>query len=326
MKHSVIPLGLLIVVMVACTPNAQPATPVRSSPTATQPVVTQTIKPATQSYTASVPIEFPTPNPTQDFIASICNPYPRIENNKRSPDGEWIAVSCENLNAPQEANAPFAKIVSLDGTSEWTVTFKELAGFNYTGYSDSNGWHPGMLLIHHWYKDSRFVFLVPNYSVDGINADGFGLYRFDTVTGKISPYLPITNSFYSFAFSPNDEYYIYNYAPESFLIHLVELETGKNTVFQAPKNGEYIHNILWSPDNIKIVFEGETSSQGDLTTLFLFDIHQKKFIHLLEYEQHKYIPKSWSSESHLILESYDNGIVKYDLDINTKELEIIKTP
>ena len=288
---------------------------------------TATISPAVDVVSTSN-LRFPTPNPTQAFINSICSTYPLIDNNKISPDGQWIAVSCEDLSALEEANAPFVKIVKLDNSVEWTVTLKELTGFNFISYGNGDGWFPGILLIDHWYKDSQFVFLVPYYVIDGDRTDGLGLYRFDTKTGKVSPYLPVGSTGYSFAFSHDDEYFVYHYAQEDYIIHIVSIETGNTIQLEAPKNAEFIHDFLWSPNNSMIAFEGENYGNEDYsTTLYLLDLMENKFTTLLNYKRYEYHPKAWYSETQLVLESYENdALVKDYFDINTKELERAQNP
>jgi len=326
MKKIIIIFLLLIFFLSACGGETMVTPIVESTPTPVPTVAPTDISPTMEVVTPST-INIPTPNPTQAFIYSICSPYPLIENNKMSPNGEWIAVSCEDLSALEEANAPYVKIVKSDKSTEWTVTLKELTGFNYISYSNGNGWFPGILLIDHWHKDSQFVFLVPHYVIDGVRANGFGLYRFDTKTGKVSPYLPVGSTTYSFAFSHNDEYFIYHYAQENNLVHIVSPESGENTILETPENAEFIYNFIWSPDDTKIIFEGEGSNENKMTTLHLFDLASRTFTSLLEYERYKYFPKSWASESLLVLESYDNNLlVKYYFDINSKELERIQNP
>jgi len=321
MKWLRILFSIFLVMLISCTPNLQTIAPAKTSNP--QPTGTYTITKSFNTVTAITPSPsaLPNPNPTEMFVASLCSPSPRIDNNELSPDGQWLAISCEDLNAADEANAPYVKIVKLDKSAEWTVTLKQITGFNYIGYNGGGGWFPGILNIHHWYKDSRFIFLVPNYVIDGVNADGWGLYRFDTATGKISAYLPVGSTVYSFGFSHDDEYYAYHYAQENHIIHLVSLETDENTISQVPGNSETIHNFLWSPDNNIIAFEAEdTKTDYQQTTLFLFDIKTKVFTNLLVYDLYKYTPIGWNSKTQLVLRGYENDVVEYNLDINTGEL------
>jgi WD40 repeat protein len=259
-KKLIFSIFLFAVLASACAPQTQAGSLSReSSPvvfTAT-PIVTSPATIAVETISPS-----PTPllslNPTQiaDVTATfLCHANPSYDY-LTSPDGKWMAVSCNH----DHLTNPSIQIVKSDGTKEWQLSFKGVPGIERFEYERSPGvvGFIGEFWPYHWSKDSRYLFIAPAFSSDlpigAIPPDGVGLYRFDTQTGQLSPILKFSESSYNFAFSPNDEYYVYSYGLDRKNIHIVNTQTGKDQTIQVPGYDGGAGCFVWSPDGLKFVF------------------------------------------------------------------------
>lgn len=313
---------LLIFALVACNGAAQPITlTVSASPKPT----------STLLATSTIVLPTLTLAPTQTILPTLdeslmnsateialCNAGHWFES-KTSPDGQWVATDCDDGNIFR------LHIVRVDGTKEWQVSFQDLTGSGSVGSTNRFGEFvsfPSMPLPFHWYKDSRYLFIAPQAIVDGSQSDGLGLYRFDTQTGRYSPFLPFGESSYNFSFSPDDEYYVYSYGMDEKYIHIASLETGTEQTIQLPDGQGYTQRFLWSPDNKKFVFIYDNFTT-DKSALLLFDTKQNSFTTLLEVGERNLIPLRWESEVEIVLEEYISQEQQYLLNINTKVLEKI---
>ena len=223
-------------------------------------------------------------------------------------------------------------IIKRDGSKKWQVSFRDITGDDFISYTNQHEEHIPFISIpfpHHWYKDSRYLFIIPTILLDGQEGPTFGLYRFDTQTGRISPFLPFGESSYDFAFSSDDEYYVYSYGMDEKYIHIQSLQSGKDQAIRQPSEKGSTTHFLWAPDNTKFVF----IYQNDATkknALLLFDTIQKAYTTLLENDQlhydqfHYLVPLKWISNTQLTLASpWDE--LQFLLNIETKELQPIST-
>ena len=273
-----------------------------------------------QTLPATTPI--PAPNATKVALATtreICIPVPAVQwyTDQTSPDGKWIATPCDN------EDSAYLRIIKLDGSRQWRVSFRELTGSDFLTYGD-NRHSPSLVLAHHWDKDSRFLYIVPYVLfTDEFLPDGLGLYRFDTETGKSLPLLHSAEG-YNFAFSPNDQYYVYySYSLDDESIHITHIRTGVEQVSQLPGNGRIPRRFLWSPDSLKFVFVYDEIN-SEKSSLLLFDTFTKTYATLRGTDQSELVPLAWISSHELILQEQVQG-QSYSLDIDTQQLSPIPT-
>lgn len=326
---------LLIFGFAACNPQAQStATRIPSPiviPSSTLPftstaeaIDTPTVNPPTPDGTATENARWES-NTTEFPDCPLGPPSPE---RKKSPDGQWTASVCEYfLDDDAPINHYRLQIRKKDGSKEWKVFFKDMTGFEYIWFTNRFGEHNHFISIpfpFHWYKDSRYLFIAPRVLIDGDRSSGLGLYRFDTQTGRLSPFLPAGESTYDFAFSPDDEYYVYQYGMEEKNIHIVSLENDKNQTFQLPDETGYVGNFIWSPDSSKFVFESYKRTTKK-SALLLFDTTQQTFTSLIEIDDeygYNLDLIEWVSNSQVKIWKEQS---QYLLNIETKELQPIPT-
>jgi hypothetical protein len=223
------------------------------------------------------------------------------------------------------------RIARFDGSQAWDLYFEDITGWppcvSYNPQYGDTACIWGILYIDHWYKDGRYVFITVDYQMDrGMNFN-FGLYRIDSQTGRISPYLPVNGAGYTYAFSPNDENYAYVTARDNYLLHLVSLETGQDAVFTVPGRYSDLGDLIWSPDSNRLILVSRGIGWGDGGTvgfsLVMLDPQTKEFTTLLSNDARRFHPIEWLSKDHLLLGGFsvDGGeYVKYQLTISTGEL------
>jgi hypothetical protein len=313
---------LLIIGLATCnkvTPSLAPAVSASPKPTstflATPTIVLPTLTRA-PTQTISPTLDFALMNAATQI--ALCNAGNWFQS-KTSPDGQWVATDCDDGNIFR------LHIVRVDGTKEWQISFKDITGYESYGYTNQYGEYagfPSMPLPYHWYKDNRYLFIAPQVIADGNQSDGLGLYRFDTQTGRYTPFLTFGESSYNFSFSPDDEYYVYSYGLDNKYIYIVSLESGeKQTIQVAERQEASFRRFLWSLDSAKFIFiyDNLTTSKS---ALLLFDTKEKTLTTLLEIEDNL-IPIRWESEVEVVLEEYTSQGQQYLLNINTKVLDKI---
>lgn len=245
-----------------------------------------------------------------------------------SPDGQWLASGCfDGENA-------HIRIARFDHTKAWDLNFEDITGVSpCLSYENSYGepicFH-GVLYIDHWFKTGRYVFVSADYLIDRGSTFSFGLYRIDTENGRVSAYLPMGDYTYNYAFSPNDDYYAYVTASDNYLLHIVSLESGENLIFTAPGRYSSLGELIWSPDNEKIVFLArgigweENPKVG--FSLDIFNVETEKFLALVLNDARRLKPVKWLSDSSLLLsgKSEDGqSYLDYQLDISNNQMMVI---
>lgn len=332
--------------LAACGPQAQSAITLTSVQSVTAPSPTSTIL-----ATPTIVLPTLTPTPTQTIkphetatenaqlelnetkFPDCFGPFHSLR--EKSPDGQWVAGVCDRTNLEGSGFYDFFPPIDLrirkqDGSKEWHVSFRDLTGGDFIWYKNRFGEDTPFVSFpfpYHWYKDSRYLFIAPRFVVDGNQSDGLGLYRFDTQTGRYSPFLPVGESSYNFSFSPDDAYYVYSYGMDNKTIHIASLETGEEqTVQVADGQAAGFRRFLWSPDSKKFVFIYDNLTIKK-SALLLFDTKQKILTTLLEIED-DLIPIRWESKVEVVLEEYklqgeEWQEQEYLLNIDTKVLEKI---
>lgn len=312
---------LLIYLMASCGRNEQPTAPV-ITPTDKPVAIAPTDKPMQVSTATQMPFQFPTP--TIDRLLVDCW-IPTGLAPQESPDGQWIAAPCD-LGA-----ASHLKIINKQEASVWEPSFQEITNIS-SCWPFANGigepsCFDGILHIHHWDKDSRYVFVNIDYLVDRGIDFSFGLYRLDVKTHQISPWLQTSLDYtYRYAFSPNNENLAYVSSADPYTIYVNSIETGQVTNYDIPGQPSAIAYLAWSPDNQKVAFsilhEGWFNSNMGGFSLALLDLKKGKITILIPEDKRLFYPSDWTSDTVIKL-SNRTGLPDYQYDLESDELEAV---
>jgi WD40 repeat protein len=266
----------------------------------------------------------PTPTQTLSPINTLnvledCSITPGFEE-KASHDGLWIAASC------YEDHVQIAKI---DGTQKWDFDFDQITGVHFRiAFTNKFGEleeFPPLLIVQGWQKDNRHLFIFTSFEMMGFTHDGFGLYRIDAQTGQSEALLPIADTSYAFAFSPNGESYAYAGDSENSL-HIVSIETGVDISYEITRPITFVQKLLWTPDSAGLIFvDGILLGENATTSLLMFDLDKKDFFTLLNNSEKRFAPVEWKSAKEVILQNWNDGL-KYTFNIETKELKQFSAP
>lgn len=211
------------------------------------------------------------------------------------------------------------RIIRVDSTLEWEVTFSELSGTEGAG----------TVAVAHWSQDGRYVYVVPRQ--DGADGgyewfwgwQGTKLIRLDLQTGAWKD----TGMGYAFSFSPDDRYLAYR---RDQGIHIHELTTQREKVVPVKYPG--YGRLTWSPDSQKILFVA-TPNETDLEnrkngfTGLLLDVKSQTIRKVFENNIEFLYPVEWRDMNTVILEKLFDGFgEQYNLDVNTGVITPIQNP
>ncbi len=308
----------LFLMLVSCVSSPAEQAPV--------PTLSHPFTPTAKVIQSAEPTLTPTIAPTGIALSSIQNDYALSGEGKYlSPGGEWQAFTDNGFETAH------VLISRVDGSKSWDLSFQDITGASScVGYTDQYGDQRcfyGVLHINHWYKNGRYVFVDADYLIDRSTNFSFGLYRIDSETGKVSPYLPLNGSAYTYAFSPDDENYSYATSSDNYLLHVVTIKTGENTSYVVPGRYEDIGEMLWSPDNKKLAIATHGIGWNERPdvgwALVLLDVETGKITTLIPNEGYKLTPTKWLSGDQLLLSGWSKdgqGYHDYQLLIPTNTL------
>ena len=162
--------------------------------------------------------------------------------------------------------------------------------------------------------------------------DGYGLYRLDVETGKVSTWLGYTGNAYSFAFSPDDNYLAYNSDVDSNYLHILNLEEGTSEKLMIPDVLKWAAKLLWSPDSSKMAFVTmhdqwccNDNKNMNVSSLFLYNAKTNTITQLLPGSSRLLYPVEWISETRIMLHDYWN-VIDFIFDVSAKNLVGTPTP
>jgi hypothetical protein len=166
-----------------------------------------------------------------------------------------------------------------------------------------------------------------DYLIDRWTNFSFGLYRIDSETGQVSPYLPLNDYTYNYAFSQDDGYYSYATGSDNYLLHIVSMETGENISYVVPGRYEDIGVMLWAPDNERVAIVTHGIGWVDKPevgwSLVMLNVGTEKFTTLIPNEGYRLTPTEWLSNDTLLLSGRSKDGQKYhdyQLTISTNTL------
>lgn len=290
---------LLLFCLIACTPKAVTPSP-SNPPTGTaSPTFTQTVGPSPR------PSKSPSPTISPATVSARKTLFaaPVVScNSNFSPDHEWTILTCDHGDT---------KVSRNDGSASWEVPFYEKYGMFY-GIKD------GTMGLQHWSKDNQFAYFIPYFCcLDVPESDFFNdfrlgpaLYRLNLNSGKITTTLPPDlNDMvagYSFAFSPNDKYLVYD-GPHSAL-SLYELKTGKTEEIDLGDEYLFYGRYNWSADSKQLAFIAfhSISTQQSAYSYFVMNISDLASTRLMEKSQ--IYDFTWTDPALLTLTSADETL------------------
>ena len=296
------------------TPMTIPSTPFPSQTSTVTPVLSPTLPPATLSVVSTMDAIVARKPELKEFyryyLECVYLPYacvsPRLG---LSPNGAWAVFF----------NGSSIKIVGVDNTKEWEVSFSELSGTQGAG----------TVSVAHWSKDGRFLFAFPRQ--DGADGDyewfwgwiGTQLVRLDLETGTWID----TGMGCAFSFSPDDRYLAYRTEQG---IHIHDLTTEQEKVVKV-NYAEY-GRFTWSPDSQQIVFvaslnEKDLENRENGFTALLLDVNKQTIQTLFENNKEFLYPVEWIDTSHVAFEKLFQGFgERYILDLDTGAITSTTNP
>lgn len=322
-------ISVFLVVSSSCNTNIIPAI----SATSTIPaMITPSIALAPSQTSTATPMPSPTLPPATLAVVSTMNAIVTHKPGLQElyyyyQDCVYKPNACVSPGLGLSPNGAWAvfftgagiRIISVDSTQEWEVTFTQLSGAEGAG----------TVAVAHWSQDGRYVYVVPRQ--DG--ADGgyewfWGwrdtkLIRLDLQTGTWVN----TRMGYAFSFSPDDHYLAYR---SDQGIHIHELTTGQEKVVPV-KYPEY-GRLTWSPDSQKILFVA-TPNESDLEnrhngfTALLLDIATQTIQTVFENNTEFLYPVEWKDMNNVLLEKLFEGFgEQYNLDVDTGVITQTQNP
>jgi hypothetical protein len=322
-------LSMLAVFLVSCSLDSAPTSQI--DPTSTlvllpsttpspyltstvTPVPTLTLPPATLSVVSTMDaIVAQKPELGEYYhyyLECVYLPYACVTSGLGlSPNGLWAVFF----------NGSSIKIISVDNTKEWEVSFSELSGTQGAG----------TVSVAHWSKDGRFLYVFPRQ--DGADGGyewfwgwiGTRLVRLDLETGTWID----TGMGYAFSFSPDDRYLAYR-AEQG--IHIHDLITGQEEVVKV-NYAEY-GRFTWSPDSQQIVFvtilnENDLENRENGFTALLLDVDELTTQTIFENNTEFLYPVEWIDLNHVVFEKILVGYgERYVLDLNTGVITSTTSP
>lgn len=312
---------LLVSLMVSCGRPEQTTTIPTITPTGKAPIIVSTDPPSPVPTQTELPIQVAIP--TIDEFLGDCW-VPTGLTSQVSPDEQWIAAPCDL------GDTSHVRIINKQEMSAWEPSFQDITGISpciaFTNGFGEQDCFDGILHIHHWGKDSRYVFVNVDFLIDRAYDFSYGLYRLDVKAHKISPWLKSSPDYtYRYAFSPNNEYLAYVSSAEANTIYLNSIETGQVSSYKIPGQAYDIAYLAWSPNNQKVAFDILHDGWFDNTGGFsvaLLDLEKGKVSILIPEDNRLFYPTGWSANTVIKL-SNRKGLPDFQYDLQTNELSEI---
>jgi hypothetical protein len=344
MKRKIL-IAFLLLLLTACastqTPVANGSNILPTMVATWTPKPTRTPVPLPTRRPSSTATETKTPRvrlwPTQTEIADdpvlatlwapfkTCHVYRNKE--KFSPSANWYICG----------DGYGFEVMHRDGTS-WSFSPKEDYGIEY--YGD--------IRLIHWTRDEKFLYFAVMNPLDGpgpitINAEA--LFRMELADGKITTILgsldyDAIEGFYSLSISPTSRRLVYSKSPfyrdvpHPKSLHIVDLQSGEETVLPIEARYNTIGRFVWSNDGLLLAyklyntsFEGYCEYSYSIRLLDLTDFTSITIVKDVIVEHCQQPPDEFN-----IQDEFDNAINLekngeiWQYDINAQRLRLISTP
>jgi hypothetical protein len=322
-------ISIFMVVLSSCSSNNTPAIHVDSTNTAViKPSVT--LSPSPTSTATSVPS--PTLPPATFAVVSTMNAIvaqkPELKESYRYyQECVYMPYACVSPGLGLSPSGSWAvfftgggiRIITVDSTKEWEVTFSELSGTQGSG----------TVSVAHWSQDGRYLYVFPRQdAADGGYEQFWGwkwtkLIRLDLETGGWID----TKMGFAFSFSPNDRFLAYR---SDQGIHIHDLRTAQELVIPV-RYAEY-GRFTWSPDSQKILFvatlnEMDLENRKNGFTALLLDVKTQTIQTVFENNTEFLYPIEWKDMNQVVFEKLFGGFgERYNLDLITGKITPTKNP
>jgi hypothetical protein len=198
---------------------------------------TATARPTTQAYAT-----FESANSTAEALGNICIGTKFITTIETSPNGKWIAATCDQENGADESPL---QVSSIDHSRNWKIYYSD---YIFSPSMDKRGLildGDDEVIPYYWSKDGRFLFARVRSRLSGccwIGGRYVLLVRLNLETGA---QVALLNTDY---YSPN---------PFDFIIS----DDDRYLLFSAPSNQPYDFALLdfqtWETQQVLLKFEGD---------------------------------------------------------------------
>ncbi len=337
-SHRCIIFLLLLLVIAACTSSGSiitaEATDTRSVLNADKEnLLTSTSSPGLVPIQTQIGSYQPLYDATQSIVQtkiagfpSVCRerqPYPIL-----SPNGEWLAELCHSENDRD--------LVMALSNSETQILWKLL----YRDYIPTMDQVPdGGMSVVRWSRDERYAYFNSFMNASGgecfdngsVADSGWGLFRLDLKTGKITTLLPPGNTYswwYRFSFSPTDRRLVYGARGTD--LKIFDVQTGHIVSVVHVSDFHDGGGYIWSADGLQFVYSTVTTvAQGERFrySVRLVDAQTGSEQILLESLGDCLAVMSWAENNHLIVEkNYNAALIEFSLNSNQIISEATMTP
>lgn len=297
---------------------------------------TATARPTTQAYAT-----FESANSTAEALGNICIGTKFITTIETSPNGKWIAATCNRENGADESPL---QVSSIDHSRNWKIYYSD---YILSPSMDKRGLildGDDEVIPYYWSKDGRFLFARVRSRLSGccwINGNrSVLLVRLNLETGEQVALLNVdyySANVFNFSISDSDRYLLftppsYNLPYDFAILDFQTWET-QEVSLKLDKSVHMSYAKL-SPKGDKVIlplFEFIPYDDYYFDSIVLIDLISGKqdiLIINIESEEELY-PIQWTDDSHVLISNinpvYNSGdkIEKlWILDINSGQLEV----
>ena len=299
----------------ATPPPALPAASATPRASALPAAATPTTIPATPASTLPV---LPLATPCRLAFDSV----------SYSPHKTWAMVTCRE---PQAKAGTTTRVFRMDGTQEWSVSFKQayLAVYKADDRQATDLLEAAFVPAA-WTGDETFAYLAVQSSPQDAPFAGYdALFRLDLSTGQLTPTLrPAMGSqrtSYVFQFSPGGTQLAYvNLMVQPLSIVLYNTQTGAENRIPLDARFSRAAGLVWSPDEKQLLVSAQDTGANGGNSVILFDLATMTNQYLVQNSPIVYLPLAWVGDTSVYAERYPNQWVS--LDTHSKAITPAASP
>lgn len=273
----------------------------------------------------------------------------------RTSNNDWTLFTCSTSpsnGALQWApgvvdfGTRYTQIIKTDHSITWTIQHQE---FDYSHIDRPDA----LLSPYRWSQDGKKLYLYPQYypgSSGGIPASARlryslrDLYRINLETG-IFEILLQRNQYSAVSLSPDDQFLVYSEKDSPNIIHVINMDNGKDRQIEINEEIFAAGAFAWTPDSTKVVFaigyEKKTGYRLDdisdttLVVLTIKNMHAQIILYkdsLLVYPKFcRNNEECWLDSNTLYLDSFlrDSLAIMntvWSINIHTGQVSMVSTP
>jgi hypothetical protein len=311
-------------------PTNFPFTP--SPPTNTS---TATARPTTPAYAT-----FESANSTAEALGNICIGTKFITTIETSPNGKWIAATCDRENGADESPL---QVSNIDHSQNWKIYYSD---YIFSPSMDIRGLildGDDKVIPKYWSKDGRFLFAIVGSRLDGCcwitGSRNVLLVRLNLETGEQVALLNTdyySANVFSFIISDSDRYLLftppsYNLSYDFAVLDFQTWETKE--IFLKVDKSVHMSYAKLSPKEDKVIlplFKFIPYDDYYVDSIALIDfVSGKQDILIANMEQEEeFYPTQWADDNHVLFSNInpvyyvgDKVERRWILDINSGQLK-----